>query len=250
MTLTPQEMERYTRHLVIEEIGTAGQERLKQASALILGTGGLGSPIAYYLAAAGFGRLGIVDDDQVSLSNLNRQILHTTADIGRPKVVSAKEKLEKLNPELIVDAYQERVCHENVLELVKKYDMVVDGTDNFASRYIINDACVKEEKPYIFGAINKFIGQVTTVMPGQGPCFRCLFPEGNDPDQATRDKPIGVFGFVPGVIGTLEACEAVKLALGVGENLIGRLLVFDALTVEFREIIIEDDPECPICGNN
>ncbi len=249
MVLTADEKERYMRHLVIEEIGEAGQERLKQSSALVIGTGGLGSPIALYLAAAGIGRLGIVDDDEVNLSNLNRQILHTTQDLHRPKVDSAGEKLNRLNPEVVVDRYKMRVTKDNAKELVAAYDMVLDGTDNFASRYVINDACVSEGRPYIFGAINRFIGQVTTVMPGEGPCFRCLFPEQEEPDRGVAGKPIGVFGFVPGVIGSLEACEAIKLALGVGENLIGRLLVYDALAVEFREIIIEDNPDCPICGS-
>ena len=248
MARTSEERERYTRHLVIEEIGEAGQERLKMASALVIGTGGLGSPIAFYLAAAGIGRLGIVDDDEVSLSNLNRQILHTTQDLQRPKVASAAEKLTRLNPGVKVESNKLRVDRHNADDLVAGYDIVLDGTDNFASRYIINDACIRQGRPYIFGAINRFIGQVTTVMPGEGPCFRCLFPEEAEPRPSASAGPIGVFGFVPGVIGSLEACEGIKLILGVGENLIGRLLIYDALAVEFREIIIADNPQCPICG--
>lgn len=247
--LTAEEKERYTRHLIIDEIGEEGQLRIKQASVLVVGTGGLGSPASYYLAAAGIGKLGIVDSDTVSLSNLNRQILHRTSDMERPKVVSAYEKLSDLNPNVEIIKYNIRVKKDNIAELIKDYDVVVDGTDNFVTRFVINDACVEARKPYVFGAIKKFMGQVTLILPGQGPCFRCLFPEAPVEDINTGKKPIGVFSPVPGVIGALEATEALKYILGVGENLVGRLLLYDALNMEFREIIVEPNPDCPVCGH-
>ena len=249
-TLTSKEKERYTRHLIIDEIGEEGQLKIKQASVLVVGTGGLGSPIAYYLAAAGVGKLGIVDCDTVSLSNLNRQILHQTADLDRPKVNSAYEKLMALNPNVEIVRYNVKVKRDNIAEIISGYDIVVDGTDNFITRFIINDACVAAKKPYVFGAVKKFMGQVTFILPGEGPCFRCLFPDApeDDLDWGSK-KPIGVLGAVPGVIGSLEATEALKYILGVGENLVGRLLIYDGLNMEFREIIVEANPDCPTCGH-
>lgn len=243
-----EEKQRYTRHFIMDQIGEDGQKKLKEAKVLVVGTGGLGSPIDFYLAAAGIGTLGIVDSDVVDASNLQRQILHSTPDIGRPKVISAMEKLTALNPHVNVIPYQLRITPENAEKIISEYDLVVDGTDNFATRFILNDTCVALGKPFIFGAIMRFTGQLMTILPGQGPCFRCLFPNPPAEHEGGSGLPFGVVGPTPGTIGSLEAMEALKIILGQGKLLVGRLLAFDGLNMDFEEIIVERDASCPVCG--
>ena len=243
--LTEEEKERYLRHLIIDEVGEEGQKKIKAAKVLVVGAGGLGSPVSFYLTAAGVGTIGIVDFDTVSASNLQRQILYSTNDLGREKVVLAAEKLRALNPNVNVVPYNLKLTKENAEEIFRNYDMVLDGTDNFATRYIINEVCVKLEMPYFFGAIMRFSGQLTTIMPGVSPCLCCIYPE--LADEGTG--PIGVFGIIPGIIGTLEATEALKYIMGIGDNLIGRMIMYDALAIEFRDIILERNPDCPVCGH-
>ena len=244
----PAQRRRYSRHFMLPEVGEAGQRRLLNSKVLLIGAGGLGSPAALYLAAAGVGTLGIVDDDVVDESNLQRQVLHTTDRIGTPKTESARLTMLAINPDVDVVAHQTRLTKENVLDLFRDYDIVVDGTDNFASRYLINDACVLLGKPCVHGAIFRFEGQATVYWADQGPCYRCLFPEPPPPELAPNCAEAGVLGVLPGVIGTIQATEAIKLALGIGETLVGRLLVYDALSMEFRELNLAKDPACPICG--
>ncbi|MDN5363670.1 MAG: molybdopterin-synthase adenylyltransferase [Eubacteriales bacterium] len=246
--LSEKEIQRYGRQLLIPEIGGAGQEKLKKASVLVVGTGGLGSAIAYYLAAAGVGRIGIVDGDRVDLSNLQRQILHFTPDIGRPKVESAREKLQALNPEIEIVPYYCRLEEGNAEEIVRDYQVVVDGSDNFPTRYLINETCLKLRRPFIHGGVLGLKGQVMTIMPYDGPCYRCVFRDIPAPEEVPSCAQAGVLGTVPGLIGMIEATEAIKIILGVGELLVGRLLQYDALTMRFREIELERDEECPACG--
>jgi molybdopterin/thiamine biosynthesis adenylyltransferase/rhodanese-related sulfurtransferase len=242
--------ERYSRHLLLPEVGREGQAKLLDSRALVIGAGGLGSPALLYLAAAGVGHIGIIDDDFVDESNLQRQVIHGTSDIGRAKVESAVRQIAELNPDVTVEPIQERLCPENVLDLVGRYDLVVDGADNFATRYLINDACVILGKPNVHGGVDRFRGQVTVFSLPDGPCYRCLFDEPPPPGTALNCAEAGVLGVVPGIIGTIQTAEAFKLMLGIGEPLIGRLLTFDALPMTFREISIRKDPDCPMCGPN
>jgi adenylyltransferase/sulfurtransferase len=247
-TLTADQRRRYGRHLTLPEVGEAGQRRLLDAKVLLVGAGGLGSPAALYLAAAGVGTLGIVDADVVDDSNLQRQVIHATDRVGTPKVESARTAIEALNPDVTVVPHRTRLAKENALELLAPYELVVDGSDNFATRYLVNDACVLLGKPNVHGSIFRFEGQATVFAAGRGPCYRCLFPEPPPPELAPNCAEAGVLGLLPGVIGLLQATEAAKLILGIGEPLIGRLLVYDALRADFRELKIDRDPDCPICG--
>jgi molybdopterin/thiamine biosynthesis adenylyltransferase/rhodanese-related sulfurtransferase len=248
-TLTPAQRERYGRHLVLPEVGEQGQTRLLASKVLLLGAGGLGSPAAMYLAAAGVGTLGIVDHDVVDASNLQRQILHRTADVGMPKVESAVRTLGELDPELTVVPHHERLTSANVERLFAPYDLIVDGTDNFPTRYLVNDASIFLAKPVVHGSVFRFDGQVTTFVPRRGPCYRCLFPEPPPAHVAPSCAEAGVLGILCGVIGTLQATEAIKLLLDRGEPLVGRLLTWDALGARTRELRFERDPKCPVCGD-
>ncbi len=245
--LTKKQLERYKRNILLDGVGLEGQEKLLQAKVLVVGSGGLGSPAAYYLAAAGVGNIGLVDGDRVDLSNLQRQILHTTSDLGRPKTESARDKLIALNPDVNVTAIGEWLGEDNYRELITGFDLVVDGTDNFAVRFLINRACVEQRKPYIFGGVLGYTGQVMTIIPGRGPCLACIFRD-VPPESAPSCSSIGVLGAVPGMIGTAEAAEAVKVILDLGEPLVGRLLTYDALTMRFYDIEIRRDQSCPVCG--
>jgi sulfur-carrier protein adenylyltransferase/sulfurtransferase len=247
---SPDQRQRYSRHFLIPEVGEDGQARLLDAKVLLIGAGGLGSPAALYLAAAGVGTLGVVDSDTVDLSNLQRQILHTTDRVGVPKTESATAALNALNPDVAVIPIQERLTNENVVDIIQEYDVVVNGADNFATRYLLNDACVLTSKPIVDGSIFRFEGQVTVYKPGDGPCYRCLFPEPPPPDLAPSCDAAGVLGVLPGVVGVLQATETIKLVLGSGEPLIGRLLTFDALSATFRTLRIRRDVECPACGDS
>lgn len=244
--LNDSERQRYVRHLVLEQIGENGQTKLKDGRVLVVGTGGLGSPVLYYLAAAGVGTVGLVDNDRVELSNLQRQILHRTGDLGKPKAISAYEKLADLNPEIEITAVQERLTKENAAGLIEGYQVIVDATDNFLTRFIINRACVEAGKPFVHAGILGFFGQAMTVLPGQGPCFQCLFrkPPLPDPDSAAP----GVVGAVAGTMGTIQAAEVLKLLLGSGKPLVGRLLMYDAMEGSFREVQVKRDPSCPVCA--
>ncbi|MBI3111797.1 MAG: molybdopterin-synthase adenylyltransferase MoeB [Ignavibacteriales bacterium] len=248
--LTREEIKRYGRHLIIPEVGLEGQKKLKAAGVLIVGAGGLGSPLALYLAAAGIGRIGIVDFDVVDASNLQRQVLHTTRDVGRPKLQSAKEHMEALNPNVAVDTYPTSLNSENALEIFEPYDVIVDGTDNFPTRYLVNDACVLLGKPNVYGSIFRFEGQASVFATKEGPCYRCLYPEPPPPGLVPSCAEGGVLGVLPGIVGTIQANETVKLLLGIGNPLVGRLMLFDALEMQFRELKLRKNPECPVCGNN
>ncbi|CAN5598798.1 molybdopterin-synthase adenylyltransferase MoeB [soil metagenome] len=249
-TFTPEQRRRYSRHFLLPEVGEEGQHRLLETRVLMIGAGGLGSPAALYLAAAGIGTIGIVDDDVVDDSNLQRQIAHTTDRIGMPKVESAQIAINAINPDVKVTAHDTRLSKDNVLEIFNDYDIIFDGTDNFASRYLINDACVLLDKPNVHGSIFRFEGQATVFHPPHGPCYRCLFPDPPPPDLAPNCAEAGVFGVLPGIIGVIQATEVIKLALGIGETLAGRLLAYDALYQEFRELKLDRDPACPMCGEN
>ncbi|OGX36354.1 MAG: molybdenum cofactor biosynthesis protein MoeB, partial [Omnitrophica WOR_2 bacterium RIFCSPHIGHO2_02_FULL_63_39] len=248
-TLTRDQILRYSRHLIIPEIGVEGQEKLVQAKVLLVGAGGLGSPLGLYLAAAGVGRLGIVDFDTVDFTNLQRQIIHRTEDVGRLKVESAKERINQINPDVQVTTYSTRLTRENILDILKDYDLVIDGTDNFQTRYLVNDACVFQKKPNVYGSIFRFEGQATVFYPFKGPCYRCLFPEPPPPGMVPSCAEGGVLGVLPGIIGTIQATEGIKLITGQGEPLIGRLLLFNALKMQFRSVAIKRDPDCPVCGD-
>ena len=248
--LTPEEIQRYSRHLMLPEMGVEGQERLKDSSVLCIGAGGLGSPMALYLAAAGIGRLGLVDFDVVEFSNLQRQIIHTTSDVGRSKLASARDKLEAINPNVKVEAHDTRLSSENALELFRDYDIIADGTDNFPTRYLVNDACILTGKPNVYGSIFRFEGQASVFGAPGGPCYRCLYPEPPPPGLVPSCAEGGVLGVLPGMVGTIQATEAIKLLLGIGRPLVGRLLLFDALELKFREVRLRPDPGCPICGEH
>ncbi len=250
MSFTNQEILRYSRHLIMPEVGMEGQEKLSRARVLLIGAGGLGSPAALYLAAAGVGTLGIVDFDVVDLSNLQRQILHDTEKVGVPKVESAKERIASVNPHVNVEVHKTQVSSQNVMELFGRYDVIVDGTDNFPTRYLTNDASVFLKKPLVYGSIFRFEGQATIFDAARGPCYRCLFAEPPPPGLVPSCAEGGVLGILPGVIGVIQATEAVKLIIGKGEPLIGRLLLYDALAMRFREVKIQKDPSCPVCGTN
>ena len=246
--LTHEEIARYSRHLIMPEVGMEGQRRLKRARVLMIGTGGLGAPLGMYLAAAGVGTLGIVDFDVVDESNLQRQIVHGTKDVGRPKIESARDRLSDINPLIKIEAYETRLTSENALELFREYDIVVDGTDNFPTRYLVNDACVLTGKPNVYGSIFRFEGQASVFWARKGACYRCLYPEPPPPGLVPSCAEGGVLGVLPGIVGAIQANETIKLILGDGEPLINRLLLFDAWKMRFRELKLRKDPECPICG--
>jgi sulfur-carrier protein adenylyltransferase/sulfurtransferase len=243
------ELRRYSRHILLAEVGAVGQAKLRAARVLIVGAGGLGSPLALYLAAAGVGTLGILDSDIVDESNLQRQVLHSTDRVGQPKTTSARMALQALNPDVHVIEHQQRLVAEDALALFQDYDLVIDGSDNFSTRYLVNDACVRLGKPFVHGSVFRFEGQVAVFHPGHGPCYRCLYPEPPPPELAPSCADAGVLGVLPGVIGVLQATEALKLLLGVGEPLIGRSLRFDALAGRFRELRYAADPHCACCGS-
>ena len=247
---TPEQLIRYSRHFLLPEVGEDGQAKLLQAKVLMVGAGGLGSPAAYYLAAAGVGTLGIIDNDVVDISNLQRQILHANDRVGMPKVESAKKTLEALNPDVKVVPYQAKLTSGNITEIIKDYDFVVDGCDNFPTRYLVNDACVLTKKPNVHGSIFQFEGQATVFYPGEGPCYRCLYPEPPPAELAPSCAEAGVLGVLPGLIGVIEALEAIKLILGKGDTLIGRLLCFNTLTMEINTLKLRRDPNCPMCGDH
>jgi len=250
MGLTNEQIRRYSRHLIMPEVGVEGQEKLANAKVLCVGAGGLGSPLALYLAAAGVGTLGILDFDVVDFSNLQRQIIHSEDNVGVLKVDSAKQRLLELNSDIIVNTYNTRLTSENAMDIIKDYDIVIDGTDNFATRYLVNDACVLQGKPNVYGSIFRFEGQVSVFDAKRGPCYRCLYPEPPPPGLVPSCAEGGVLGKLPGVIGTLQASEAVKLIIGQGTPLIGRLLFLDVLEMKPRELTLRKDPNCPICGDN
>src|SRR5689334_18420574 len=248
--LSGEEIKRYSRHLIMPEVGVEGQRKLKAAKVLCIGAGGLGSPAAMYLAAAGIGTLGIVDFDVVDFSNLQRQIIHGTPDVGRAKLDSAKSRLNALNPNVHIETYDEALSSENALRLFGPYDVILDGTDNFPTRYLVNDACVLTGKPNAYGSIFRFEGQASVFATKNGPCYRCLYPEPPPPGLVPSCAEGGVLGVLPGIIGVIQATETIKLILGAGEPLIGRLLLFDALKMSFRTLKLQRDPECPVCGDN
>jgi molybdopterin/thiamine biosynthesis adenylyltransferase/rhodanese-related sulfurtransferase/molybdopterin converting factor small subunit len=248
--LDAEEIKRYSRHLILSEVGMEGQQKLKAAKVLCIGAGGLGSPVAMYLAAAGVGTLGIVDFDTVDLSNLQRQILHGTDDIGKPKLTSAKETLRRLNPHVNVISHEVALSSANALDLFRGYDVVVDGTDNFPTRYLVNDACVLLGIPNAYGSIFRFEGQASVFATKDGPCYRCLYPEPPPPGLVPSCAEAGVLGILPGLVGTIQATETVKLILGIGQTLAGRFLIYDAMRMRFRELTLRKDPECPVCGTH
>ncbi|MDR3637403.1 MAG: molybdopterin-synthase adenylyltransferase MoeB [Isosphaeraceae bacterium] len=248
--LSPPEIQRYARHLIMPEVAMEGQQRLKASRVLCIGTGGLGSPLTLYLAAAGVGTIGLVDFDVVDVSNLQRQIIHFTSDVGRPKVTSAQEKLQAINPELTIIRHERALNSTNALETFAGYDVIVDGTDNFPTRYLVNDACVLLGKPNVYGSIFRFDGQASVFFPPHGPCYRCLYPEPPPPGLVPSCAEGGVLGILPGLIGVVQATETVKLLLGQGKPLVGRLLLYDALDMSFRELKVRKNPKCPICGPN
>jgi adenylyltransferase/sulfurtransferase len=248
--LSQDEIKRYSRHLIMPEVGMDGQRKLKASSVLCIGAGGLGSPAAMYLAAAGVGRIGIVDFDVVDFSNLQRQLLHGTPDVGRSKLASATDRIHALNPHVQVDGYETALSSENALKLFEPYDVILDGTDNFPTRYLVNDACVISGKPNAYGSIFRFEGQASVFGTKDGPCYRCLYPEPPPPGLVPSCAEGGVLGVLPGIIGVIQATEAIKLMLGIGEPLIGRFLIYDALKMKFRELKLRKDPECPVCGTH
>jgi sulfur-carrier protein adenylyltransferase/sulfurtransferase len=248
--LSKEEVLRYSRHLIMPEVGMEGQLKLKKARVLCIGTGGLGAPLGLYLAAAGVGQIGLVDFDVVDFTNLQRQVLFGTSDVGRPKITAAADRLRNLNPEIRVDAIEARLSSENALELFRDYDIIVDGTDNFPTRYLVNDACVLLGKPNVYGSIFRFEGQITVFGYPDGPCYRCLYPEPPPPGLVPSCAEGGVLGVLPGIVGTIQAAETLKLILGKGQSLVGRLLLFDALAMKFRELKLRKNPDCPVCGTH
>ncbi|HMF12440.1 MAG TPA: molybdopterin-synthase adenylyltransferase MoeB [Gemmataceae bacterium] len=250
MNLSQREVARYSRHLIMPEVGMDGQKRLKAASVLLVGAGGLGSPLALYLAAAGLGRIGLVDFDVVDFSNLQRQVLHGTPDVGRSKLQSAKDRLNAINPEVTVDLFETKLTSQNALRICDPYDVIIDGTDNFPTRYLVNDICVLLGKPNVYGSIFRFDGQASVFYPPHGPCYRCLYPEPPPPGEVPSCAEGGVLGILPGLVGCIQATEAVKLIIGKGEPLIGRLVLYDALAMTFNEFKVRRNPKCPICGDH
>jgi len=249
-SLNNEERERYSRHLTVPEIGDRGQVKILESKVLLIGTGGLGSPSALYLAASGVGTIGLVDFDTVDVTNLQRQIIHGTSDIGRQKVLSAQETINELNPDVNVVIHETRLMADNIMDILTDYDIVVDGCDNFPTRYLVNDACVLAGKPNIHGSIYQFDGYATVFHPGKGPCYRCLYPEPPPPGAVPSCDEAGVLGVLPGTIGLIQATETLKLILGVGDPLIGRILMYDALDMSFQTFNVRQDPSCPICGEN
>ena len=248
VTLSKEEIQRYSRHLIMPEVGMDGQLKLKAAKVLCIGTGGLGAPLGQYLAAAGVGRIGLVDFDKVDLTNLQRQILFSTKDVGRPKIEAAAERLRGLNPDIQIDTFETMLTSANALDILKDYDVIVDGTDNFATRYLVNDACVLLGKPNVYGSIFRFEGQASVFGYPGGPCYRCLYPEPPPPGLVPSCAEGGVLGVLPGIVGSIQAAETLKLIIGKGEPLVGRLLLFDALSMRFRELKLRKNSECPVCG--
>jgi molybdopterin/thiamine biosynthesis adenylyltransferase/rhodanese-related sulfurtransferase len=248
--LSHEEIQRYSRHLIMPEVGMTGQKKLKAASVLLIGAGGLGSPLAMYLAAAGVGRLGLVDYDIVDYTNLQRQIIHGTSDVGRLKLESARDRIHDINPHVQVDTYELPLTSDNALQILEPYDIIIDGTDNFPTRYLTNDACVLLGKPNVYGSIFRFEGQASVFYAQEGPCYRCLFPEPPPPGLVPSCAEGGVLGILPGTIGVIQATEAIKLILGQGQSLIGRLLLYDALDMTFDEVRLRKNPDCPVCGSN
>lgn len=246
---TEQQLQRYSRHILLNEVGGKGQKKLLAGKVLVVGTGGLGSPSAFYLAAAGVGTIGLVDFDNVEMSNLQRQILHSTNDIGRAKTTSAKEKLQSLNSDVNVIEHKERLTSANIFDVIKDYDIVMDGSDNFPTRYLVNDACVMTNKPLSHAGIFKFDGQATTIIPKKGPCYRCLFPEPPPPGAVPSCQEAGILGVVAGTLGVIQATEVLKYLLGIGDLLVGKLLTYNALKMSFRTIKIPRNPNCPVCGD-
>ena len=249
VSLTPEETLRYARHLIMPEVGPEGQRKLKAARVLMVGAGGLGSPLGLYLAAAGVGTLGVIEFDEVDITNLHRQVLYGERDVGRPKLEAALERLRDVNPHIELVPHAARLTSENALEVLEPYDLVVDGTDNFPTRYLVNDACVLLGKPYVYGSIFRFEGQVSIFAAEGGPCYRCLFREPPPPGLVPSCAEAGVLGVLPGIVGSLQALEAIKLILGAGDSLIGRLLLFDAMALRWRELRIRRNPDCPVCGD-
>ncbi|NHZ71616.1 MAG: molybdopterin-synthase adenylyltransferase MoeB [Aquificales bacterium] len=249
VTLTNEEVQRYSRHLIMPEVGMTGQKKLKAASVLLIGAGGLGSPLAMYLAAAGIGRIGLVDYDVVDYSNLQRQVIHGTKDVGRLKLQSAKETMLDINPHVQIDTYEIPLTSANALEILAPYDVIIDGTDNFPTRYLTNDACVLLGKPNVYGSIFRFEGQLSVFYAEEGPCYRCLFPEPPPPGLVPSCAEGGVLGVLPGTVGAMQATEAIKLILGIGDSMIGRLVLYDALNMEVTEVTLRKNPNCPICGD-
>jgi sulfur-carrier protein adenylyltransferase/sulfurtransferase len=249
-SLSNDEIARYSRHLILPEVGMEGQQKLKAAKVLCVGTGGLGSPLAFYLAAAGVGTLGLVDFDVVDSSNLQRQIIHSTKDVGRPKLDSAEEKLKALNPHMTIVKYNTMLSSKNAMEIFKDFDIVADGTDNFPTRYLVNDACVLSGKPNVYGSIFRFEGQASIFATEEGPCYRCLYPEPPPPGLVPSCAEGGVLGILPGLVGVIQATEVIKLILGQGDPLIGRLLLVDSLGMRFRELKLRKNPDCPVCGTH
>jgi molybdopterin/thiamine biosynthesis adenylyltransferase/rhodanese-related sulfurtransferase len=248
--LTKEEIQRYSRHLIMPEVGMDGQLKLKQAKVLCIGTGGLGAPLGLYLAAAGVGRIGLVDFDTVDATNLQRQILFSATDVGRPKIAAAADRLRGLNPDVQIDTFETRLTSDNALDLFKDYDIIVDGTDNFPTRYLVNDACILLGKRNVYGSIFRFEGQITVFGAPGGPCYRCLYPEPPPPGLVPSCAEGGVLGVLPGIVGSIQAAETLKLIIGKGESLVGRLLLFDALAMRFRELKLRKNSECPVCGEH
>ncbi|HEY5563550.1 MAG TPA: molybdopterin-synthase adenylyltransferase MoeB [Clostridiaceae bacterium] len=248
MAFSNEQIERYSRQIILKEVGSKGQKKLLASKVLIVGTGGLGAPAAMYLAAAGVGTIGLVDYDEVDLSNLQRQIIHSTADVKKPKVISGKETINNLNPDVNVITYQEWINSSNITDIIKDYDFIIDGTDNFPAKFLINDACVILKKPFSHAGIIRFQGQTMTYVPGQGPCYRCVFKNPPPPDAVPTCKQAGVLGVMGGIIGTIQATEALKYILGLGNLLTGKLLTFDALSMEFRKINLPTNKKCAVCG--
>jgi molybdopterin/thiamine biosynthesis adenylyltransferase len=247
---TDEQVLRYSRHIILPEVGGKGQAKISEAKVFIVGAGGLGCPVGYYLTAAGVGTIAMIDDDTVEISNLQRQIAHSMNTLGMPKVESAKKTFEALNPDVNIVAMKKRISKDDILDLIRDYDIVVDGSDNFPTRYLVNDACVMAKKPLVSGAILRFEGQVTTIMPGEGPCYRCLFEEPPPPGLVPSCQEAGVLGVLPGVIGGLQATEVLKLILGKGDILKGELLIYNALKTTFRKVKVPKNPSCPLCGEN
>lgn len=248
--LTDEEIQRYSRHILLPEVGGKGQMRLKQSSVLIVGAGGLGSPVALYLAAAGVGRIGLIDSDVVDTSNLQRQVLHDTAQLGRPKVESGADRLRVINPNVTVEPYYDRLGAENVADLVSKYDVIVGGVDNFPARYLLNDACVMARKPLVEAGILKYDGMIMTIKPYEGPCYRCIFPEPPPPGTVPTCSEAGILGALAGVMGSMQAFEVLKLLLHIGEPLVGQMLMFEGLKGQFRTVEWDRNPKCPVCGDH
>ncbi len=247
---TDEQINRYSRHIILPEVGGKGQKKLLEAKVFLVGAGGLGSPAAFYLAAAGIGKIGIADNDNVDFSNLQRQILHSTKDVDYPKAQSAKETIEDLNPDVEVVPYTDRLNSDNIIDIIKDYDVILDGSDNFPTRYLVNDACVMLGKPLSHGAIFRFDGQATTIIPGEGPCYRCLYETPPPPDLVPSCQEAGVLGVIAGTIGVIQATEVIKLILGKGELLNGKLLLYDSLGMDFKKLKIQRNPDCPICSEN